>query len=159
MHGRCVERIISTATEAEKQKAFPINNKSDTVWVHLPTFYFWTGLICGSVQFTFAVLSIFLGEGIFRFIGVAWFGLVALVCGLLAWASKIWNIIVYRDKGYFYYTTVFNRVYKCYFSECVVTGKNRNRIIIKYERKNKTFIVDPHAINVEILLSHLNKKI
>lgn len=157
MHGRRVERIMSAATEAEKRKALSINYKSDTVWVHLPTFYFWVSLICGSVQFTFVVLSVFLGEGIFRFIGVGCFGLVALVCGFLAWVSKIWNIIVYQDKGYFYYTTVFNRVYKCNFDECVITSQNRNRIILR--TKEKTFTVDPHAINVEILLKHLKKSI
>lgn len=157
MHGRHVERIMSAATEAEKRKALSINYKSDTVWVHLPTFYFWTGLICGSIQLTVALLVAFLGEGNFRFIGVGWFGLVALVCGLLAWVSKIWNIVVCRDEGYFYYTTVFNRVYKCNFDECVITSQNRNRIILK--TKNKTFTVDPHAINVEILLQHLKKSI
>lgn len=157
MHGKRVERIMSKATEAEKQKEFSINYKSNTVWVHLPTFYFWVSLVCGTVQLTFALLSAFLGEGIFRFIGVCVFGLVAICCGFLAWVSKIWNIIVFRDKGCFYYTTVFNRIYTCNFDECIVASQNRNRIIIK--TKKKTFIVDPHAINVEILLSYINKRI
>lgn len=157
--GGKVVKDMMKAVEAEKQKNFKMNRNVSTVEVYLPQFYFWAGLVCGSVNLTVALLALFLGDDIFRYIGVGYFGLWFLACGLIVWVSKIWNIVVCQDKGYFYYTTVFYRVYKCYFNECEVICHTRNRIIIKSERNNKTFYTDPHAINVEILLQHLNKNI
>lgn len=155
MHGRSVERFISKAVNAEKQADSNKKSSVDTVEIYLPKFYFWAGMGCAAVNLTVAVLGLFLDESEIRFIAVGYFTLFALGCGFLMWVQKIWGIIVCCDEGCFYYTTIFARVYKYSFSDCTVSSVTRNRVVLK--AKDKTFHIDPHAINIDTLLVHLKK--
>lgn len=155
MHGRNVERIISMAVDAEKQASANKKSSVDTVEVYLPKFYFWASMGCAAVNLTVAVIGFFLDESAIRFIAVGYFVLSAFGCGFLMWVQKTWGIIVCRDEGCLYYTTIFARVYKYSFTECTVTSVTRNRIVLK--AKDKTFHIDPHAINIDTLLVYLKK--
>lgn len=153
---RSVEQMMA-AIEREKKINLQRNLSCSTVEVYLPKFYFWAALICGSVNLSVGILGLFLTRDIMGYIAAGYFGLWAFVCGFLLWVSKVWNIVVCRDKGYFYYTTVFNKVYKCNFNECEVLCNTKNRIVLK--AKNKKFYIDPHSINIEVLMFNLNKSI